>query len=264
VERFKAGSHQGLTAREHADKIHDRYVRSGSEFDVNIIVSIKRACADMLAGKLPFPDDDVLHVFDVAQDAVKDLMEKDSYPRFVKSPLWTHYVDGTERRITGDKSHGGHATRHRAETVDGQVSTEEALMQRSYLKRAAANSASTVAHLRSSVYDHLDLGLAESLTRELAKYGKEHVVLSDFVDKVNNKGKTQMRIILLTNAAWYNVTPKTYEIKRRVPYSEITGVSYTLLPDDDFIYVELETGNDYLIACRNKVELITELAEIYR
>jgi hypothetical protein len=297
VERFRAGLLDGhASTRALAEHIYGRYVKHGSEFDINIIASTKTQCGDMLEGRLPLPEcggtgsgsgggssgggaggsgaggsgsggkgsGGLLAVFDACQAGVRELMERDSYPRFMRSGLWDHYTEGTERRITGEKSHPGHATRHRAETVDGQVAAEGGVLGRGYLRRAAANSASSLAHLRESPSDHLDLGVSDSLARELSKYGREVVRFSDYVDKVNPRGKTQTRAVLVTDAAWYNLAPRTLEVRRRVPLREIVSLTYNTLPDDDHVYAELETGNDYLIASRRKMELLAVLAQEYR
>lgn len=62
-------------------------------------------------------------------------------------------------------------------------------------------------------------------------YNVEEVVLSAKLTKINNVGKHQQRILLLTNKNVYNILPDgTFmslftRIKRKIPWSNITAMT---------------------------------------
>lgn len=69
--------------------------------------------------------------------------------------------------------------------------------------------------------------------------GNETVIFSDIVKKTNKRFKVQERVLLLTDKAVYNINklpkPKkniNFELKRKIPLDNVTGVSVSKLADN--------------------------------
>jgi hypothetical protein len=82
--------------------------------------------------------------------------------------------------------------------------------------------------------DHLCLAGNHSVQKMLNKHGKntplpEIVKFSDFVVKINKKGKEQTRVMLITNKAMYNLMPNNYgKCKRRISIEEVLPVEFQM------------------------------------
>jgi tRNA A-37 threonylcarbamoyl transferase component Bud32 len=62
----------------------------------------------------------------------------------------------------------------------------------------------------------------------------EKVYYSDVITKINHYGLSQERSIILTDVALYNMKKK--ELKRRIPYKEILGISYSNISNEFAIH----------------------------
>ena len=62
----------------------------------------------------------------------------------------------------------------------------------------------------------------------------EKVYYSDVITKINHYGLSQERSIILTDVALYNMKKK--ELKRRIPYKEILGISYSNISNEFVIH----------------------------
>ena len=62
----------------------------------------------------------------------------------------------------------------------------------------------------------------------------EKVYYSDVITKINKYVLSQERSIILTNVALYNMKKK--ELKRRIPYKEILGISYSSISNEFVVH----------------------------
>ena len=85
--------------------------------------------------------------------------------------------------------------------------------------------------------------------------GEEEVQFSDFIVKINPKGKPQERVLLITNRAVYNLLPTDYgKCKRRVDLSAIAGVTVAVKSDEFVLHVPSEY--DYRLMSLRKREIV--------
>jgi len=79
------------------------------------------------------------------------------------------------------------------------------------------------------------------MTNLLAKFGDTEVLFSDYVNKVNRKGKSQKRAITVTDKNVYKQDPNNYKVKKgEIPLSQITSIS--LSPNKDtFVFLHTQT-----------------------
>jgi serine/threonine protein kinase len=108
-------------------------------------------------------------------------------------------------------------------------------------------------------FDHLSLGGNEKVQKILVQHGSpgETVVFSDFVVKINRKGKEQTRVLLITNQALYNLKPnkpKAFTFKRKIGLDKICAVT-TNDGSDKFI-LQVPEEYDYLLKSVKKSEII--------
>lgn len=104
--------------------------------------------------------------------------------------------------------------------------------------------------------DHLSLGSSLQLQNILSKYGgDEKVIFSDFVSKINRKGKTQQRTLLITGTGLYNLKPKgkTYQIQRRINIDDIVAITTSQQSDEFVIHVPEEYDYRYRTAKRDEI-----------
>ncbi|GAB5363213.1 hypothetical protein AAMO2058_000864300 [Amorphochlora amoebiformis] len=110
-------------------------------------------------------------------------------------------------------------------------------------------------------YDTLCLGHNEKIVEMLQSHpGNEIVKFSDYVIKVNRKGKEQKRVVMLTNVAMYNLLPN-FSVKRRVHISLIPHVTMKSSNSTEFI-IHVMTEYDYVLKYNNREQLVGCLAEI--
>lgn len=96
--------------------------------------------------------------------------------------------------------------------------------------------------------DHLSLAANKKVLAMLAKHGSpsEKVVFSDFVIKINKRGKEQTRTILVTDMAVYNLIPDKYnKVKRRVDIESITAISISTMSDEFVMHIPEEYDYRY-------------------
>ena len=78
----------------------------------------------------------------------------------------------------------------------------------------------------------------------------EKVYYSDVITKINKYSLSQERSIILTNVALYNMKKK--ELKRRIPYKEILGISYSNI-SNEFVIHENREKYDYHYNSKDKI-----------
>lgn len=96
--------------------------------------------------------------------------------------------------------------------------------------------------------------------KSVRKFIREEIVLfSDVVDKVNKYGMKQQRTLLLTDKGMYNLKGK--ELKRRIDYKEIKGVSVTKDTDEFVIHcIDLEYDYYFFSQKRKKILQLLDIA----
>ena len=119
--------------------------------------------------------------------------------------------------------------------------------------------ANSVARSRQA-HDHLSLRLSSSVRKVLKKYAsagvaEEEVQFSDFIVKINPKGKPQERVLLITDRAVYNLLPTDYgKCKRRVDLAAISKVTVAVKSDEFVLHVPSEY--DYRLMSLRKREIV--------
>eukprot|EP01084_Bolivina_argentea_P167553 290769_1 len=99
--------------------------------------------------------------------------------------------------------------------------------------------------------DRLLLGQNSFCQRMLSTYGDnypepEYIILSARVIKINKKGKQQIRILLLTNKALYNLKEnRTYSCQRRINFHIIESISISSISNEFTIHVPTEYDYRY-------------------
>jgi len=116
--------------------------------------------------------------------------------------------------------------------------------------------------------DHLCLAGNHSVQKMLNKHGKntplpEIVKFSDFVVKINKKGKEQTRVMLITNKAMYNLMPNNYgKCKRRISVEEVGSITASQISDEFVLHVPSEY--DYRFKSAKKEVICKTLQELYK
>ena len=124
---------------------------------------------------------------------------------------------------------------------------------------------------RFYVGDYLGLAGNASVAKLLSKYKDESpsgghtssILFADAVSKINRKSKAQMRVLLLTPHALYNLTEGKWKENRRIEIRKISAVSLSKLADN-FVVVHVASQYDYVFECERKTELITSMVDAYR
>lgn len=145
---------------------------------------------------------------------------------------------------------------------------------------------------RSSAYkrflgDHLQLQESLTVLKTLSLEGDRRVCFSGLVMKVNRRYKMQERVLVVTDLAVYNMDPRTYKVKRRIPLTHVSSVSLSPFADNFFaIHVDApspanapasatgtttnvaasprvteDNGGDYLLVSGRKTEIVVVLLE---
>eukprot|EP00123_Amoebidium_parasiticum_P000857 comp11764_c0_seq1/m.6359 comp11764_c0_seq1/g.6359 ORF comp11764_c0_seq1/g.6359 comp11764_c0_seq1/m.6359 type:complete len:203 (-) comp11764_c0_seq1:545-1153(-) len=110
--------------------------------------------------------------------------------------------------------------------------------------------------------DHVQAGGLPAIAKALAKNGDKKIVFADIVLKINKRNKMQQRLLLITDAAIYNIEPNSYKVKRRITFDQLGSISLSKLPDNFFIF-HVPSEYDYLMVSGKKVEIVTRIAESY-
>ena len=88
----------------------------------------------------------------------------------------------------------------------------------------------------------------------------EKVYYSDVITKINKYALSQERSIILTNVALYNMKKK--ELKRRIPYKEILGISYSSV-SNEFVIHGNKSQYDYHYNSKDKNLIISLIIFFY-
>ena len=88
----------------------------------------------------------------------------------------------------------------------------------------------------------------------------EKVYYSDVITKINHYGLSQERSIILTDTALYNMKKK--EMKRRIPYKEILGISYSNI-SNEFVVHGNNAQYDYHYNSQDKNLIISFIIFFY-
>jgi len=86
----------------------------------------------------------------------------------------------------------------------------------------------------------------------------ETVVFSDYVTKINRKGKAQERAFAVTDRAVYNMG-KGKTVKRRIDLAKIDGITQSSISDEFVIHVSSEY--DYRLTAAKKREMMDAIVE---
>ncbi|ETO23989.1 hypothetical protein RFI_13168 [Reticulomyxa filosa] len=75
---------------------------------------------------------------------------------------------------------------------------------------------------------------------------EEHVILSVKLNKINKRGKSQQRVLLLTNKAVYNLKPKDYsKCQRRIEIAKLVSISSSTKSSEFALHVPEEYDYRY-------------------
>ena len=88
----------------------------------------------------------------------------------------------------------------------------------------------------------------------------EKVYYSDVITKINHYGLSQERSIILTDTALYNMKKK--EMKRRIPYKEILGISFSNI-SNEFVVHGNNSQYDYHYNSQDKRLIISLIVFFY-
>jgi serum/glucocorticoid-regulated kinase 2 len=116
--------------------------------------------------------------------------------------------------------------------------------------------------------DHLCLQGNHSVQKMLNKYGKnnpmpEKVCFSDFVIKINRRGKEQTRVMLVTDKAVYNLMPNNYgNMKRRIGIDKVASITCSQISDEFVVHVPEEY--DYRFKSAKKDKVSETLGSLYK
>ena len=95
-------------------------------------------------------------------------------------------------------------------------------------------------------YDELDLYKSTKIKEAI---GKERILLSQKVQKINEKKRSQQRTMLITDRAIYNITLggvfSRTEIKRRIKLLKIAGITWSTKSTQFVIHVRDEYDYRY-------------------
>ena len=112
---------------------------------------------------------------------------------------------------------------------------------------------------KQSEYDFLnftkDFTIKNNVTRE-----EEEIQFSDTVQKINKNGWKQSRNLVLTDKAIYNLKKK--ELKRRIDYTKIIGITLSK-QSDEFVIHCLEMDYDYQFISQKKKTIVEIIAKNY-
>jgi serum/glucocorticoid-regulated kinase 2 len=119
-----------------------------------------------------------------------------------------------------------------------------------------------MADYKASSNDHLALSGNKDVDKMLGIYGvgTENVLFSDFVVKINHRGKEQARVLLITNKAVYNLKPDKYSnCKRRIALQNIAAVTQSTTTDEFVLHAPDEY--DYHLKSTKKKQIAKILKE---
>ena len=107
------------------------------------------------------------------------------------------------------------------------------------------------------VHDLLNIKEENSI---LSLLKNEKLYYSDVITKINHYGLSQERSIILTDVALYNMKKK--ELKRRIPYKEILGITFSNL-SNEFVIHGNNCQYDYHYNSQDKILIISLIIFFY-
>ena len=107
------------------------------------------------------------------------------------------------------------------------------------------------------VHDLLNINEDNSI---LSLLKNEKLYYSDVITKINHYGLSQERSIILTDVALYNMKKK--ELKRRIPYKEILGITFSNL-SNEFVIHGNNCQYDYHYNSQDKILIISLIIFFY-
>ena len=90
----------------------------------------------------------------------------------------------------------------------------------------------------------------------------ETVVFSDHVTKINRRGKEQLRALLITDHAVYNMDPKKFACKRKIHIQNL-GLIISSQSSDEFI-LRVPAEYDYHLRSSKQEKVIMQLKKLYK
>jgi hypothetical protein len=111
--------------------------------------------------------------------------------------------------------------------------------------------------------DYLNFGANAKVIRMLLHHDDKHVVFSDFVRKVNRRNGTDERVLLLSDCALYVLVPGSLELKRRIPFRQISSTSLSRLQADVMV-LHHKQEYDLVVRSSKRTELMYHLQKAYR
>jgi len=88
----------------------------------------------------------------------------------------------------------------------------------------------------------------EAMTKIFKSHGDSHVLFADFIIKMNDKGKTEKRAILVTDKHMFKLHPKNFKVRRNaMPLYEVEGLSLSPKKDQYVVVHMKPPGRDLVI-----------------
>jgi len=109
---------------------------------------------------------------------------------------------------------------------------------------------------REEKNDHLGCGSNPTVQKLLTRIGKmpEVVHFSDFVIKINRRGKEQPRVLAITTKGVYNLMPNNYgKCKRRIAIEKLASVTISQSSDEFALHVPEEYDYRFKSAKKEKI-----------
>eukprot|EP00466_Bigelowiella_natans_P006491 jgi/Bigna1/74283/fgenesh1_pg.28_\ len=174
----------------------------------------------------------------------------------------------------------GNVSKSREEEMKALKKKEEAAASKDENLAGANLLAILESTIEGTCFDRLALSLSQKVQEILTTYAteRESVIFTDYLIKVNKRGKEQKRILMLTNLAIYssitigftaapptlryNLTP-SFEMKRRIPIQLIPHITVRSSNSTDFI-VHVISEYDYALKYAHRSTFIDCLERIRR
>eukprot|EP01084_Bolivina_argentea_P228960 386569_1 len=118
-------------------------------------------------------------------------------------------------------------------------------------------------------HDYLNLANNKKILKMLHKYGNNHpmveqIILSTKLKKINRKGKSQKRILLITDKAIYNIKPnKLNTCQRRITLETVASITSSKTHE---FTIHIPSEYDYRYKSLNatqKKHILTQLTSLY-
>uniref|UniRef100_A0A7S4DZX4 non-specific serine/threonine protein kinase n=2 Tax=Lotharella globosa TaxID=91324 RepID=A0A7S4DZX4_9EUKA len=102
------------------------------------------------------------------------------------------------------------------------------------------------------------------LTKGNSHPAKEEVILSHMVTKINRKDKEQLRVMVVTDKAIYNLLRDSYSCKRRIPIQALGLITESTSSDEFILHVPSEYDYRYKSGQKRVIiDLLTKLFKKY-